>query len=116
MSTLAQNIKRRRKELDMAPAKLVEGTDISLHRWKDIEAGRVDPTTGELEAICNVLRTTPSALMGWHPNGTGIIQRMDRTSFGYGLSVEFDKNWRIKNVVEYPNDGYIRIDFEEVKR
>lgn len=115
MSTLARNIKRRRKELNLTPTRAAEGTEMPVERWKLIESGKVAPHTDELEAISNVLRVAPHILMGWQPEGRGIIQRLERTDDGYAAVIEFEKPYRVAEVEQQLQDGYIRIEIEEVK-
>ncbi len=115
MSRLSKNILLRRKELHLTPARAAEGAEMPVERWKLIESGKVAPHTDELEAISNVLRVAPHILMGWQPEGRGIIQRLERTEHGYAAVIEFEKPYRMESVDLRSQDGYIRIEFEEVE-
>lgn len=115
MSRLSKNIRRRRQEVRLTPRRAAEGAQIDVERWKLIENGKISPETEELEAIGNVLRTAPHILMGWRPEGRGIVQRLERTDSGYAAVIEFEKPYRMESVDLQPQDGYIRIEFDEVE-
>ena len=111
MSTLSQNIKARRKELGLTPARAAAGTDMPVQIWKGIENGLYEPSIRELESISNVLRVAPHILAGWRPQKVGIMMRR----VGNDVVIEWEKPFRFVSSEILSTDGYIRIEFEEAE-
>ena len=63
---IGENIKARRIELEISQRQLAEMMGYSNHSTiARIEAGSVDIPQSKIVQFANVLKTTPTALMGW---------------------------------------------------
>lgn len=111
MSKLSQNIRSRRKELGLTPARAAAGADMSVQLWKGIESGLFDPSLGELESISNVLRVAPHILAGWRPQKVGIMMRRE----GNDVVFEWEEPFSFVQSEVLAAEGYIRIRFEEAE-
>lgn len=111
MSRLRINMRHRRHELGLTPARAAAGADMSVQLWKNIEGGFHDPSIGELESISNVLRIAPHILAGWRPQKVGIMMRRE----GNDVVIEWEKPFSFVSSEILSTDGYIRIEFEEVE-
>lgn len=111
MSHLRINMRRRRQELGLTPARAAAGADMSVQLWKNIEGGFHDPSIGELESISNVLREAPHILAGWRPQKVGIIMRRE----GNDVVIEWDDSFCFSSCEVLAAEGYIRIGFEGAK-
>lgn len=64
--SVGQNIKRRRRELDMTLEAVAKEVGLSRQTLSRYETGVIgNIPSDKVEALAKVLRTTPSALMGW---------------------------------------------------
>lgn len=111
MSHLRINMRRRRQELGLTPARAAAGADMSVQLWKNIEGGFHDPSIGELESISNVLRVAPHILAGWRPQKVGIMMRRE----GNDVVVEWEEPFSFVQSEVLAAEGYIRIRFEEAE-
>lgn len=111
MSLLRVNIRRRRHELGLTPARAAAGADMPVQIWKGIENGLYDPSIRELENISNVLRVAPHILAGWRPQKVGIIMRRE----GNDVVIEWDESFCFSSSEVLAAERYIRIRFEESK-
>ena len=111
MSRLRINMRRRRQELGLTPARAAAGADMSVQLWKNIEGGFHDPSIGELESISNVLRVAPHILAGWRPQKVGIIMRRE----GDDVVIEWDDSFSFSSCEVLAAERYIRIGFEGAK-
>ena len=111
MSHLRINMRRRRQELGLTPARAAAGADMSVQLWKNIEGGFHDPSIGELESISNVLRVAPHILAGWRPQKVGIIMRR----VGNDVVIEWDDSFCFSSSEVLTAERYIQISFEGAK-
>lgn len=111
MNRLRINMRRRRQELGLTPARATAGADMPVQVWKGIENGLYEPSIRELESISNVLRVAPHILAGWRPQKAGIIMRRE----GNDVVIEWEKPFCFVSSEILSTDGYIRIEFEEVE-
>lgn len=111
MSRLRINMRRRRHELGLTPARAAAGADMSVQLWKNIEGGFHDPSIGELESISNVLRVAPHILAGWRPQKVGIIMRR----VGNDVVLEWDDSFCFSSCEVLAAERYIQISFEGAK-
>lgn len=64
--SVGQNIKRRRRELDMTLESIAKEVGLSRQTLSRYETGVIgNIPSDKIEALAKVLRTTPSYLMGW---------------------------------------------------
>lgn len=111
MSHLRINMRRRRHELGLTPARAAAGADMPVQVWKGIENGLFEPSIRELESISNVLRMAPHILAGWRPQKVGIMMRRE----GNDVVIEWDDSFRFSSSEVLAAEGYIRIRFEETE-
>jgi len=111
MRLLRINMRRRRHELGLTPAKAAAGADMPVQIWKGIENGLYEPSIRELESISNVLRVAPHILAGWRPQKVGIMMRRE----GNDVVIEWDDSFCFSSCEVLAAEGYIRIGFEESK-
>lgn len=99
MTELFKQIKKRRIEIGMSQETLAEklGYD-SRSTISKIESGKIDIPQSRIEAFAEVLKTTPSDLMGWNEYST---EEENINCFG--------------NTIQDSEASYQRIDSETLK-
>lgn len=67
--SIGQNIKRRRRELDMTLESVAKELHLSRQTLSRYETGVIGNIPSDtIEALARVLRTSPAYLMGWEEN------------------------------------------------
>lgn len=70
MDTLAQNLRRRAKELGLSHAEVARRVGVSERRYGHYVAGRNEPDLTTLLRIAGALQTSPNALLGFDAAAT----------------------------------------------
>lgn len=75
MDVLAQNLRARGRELGLADAEIARRCGLSQARYQHYVVGRRTPDFQTFLRICDVLGTTPNALLGFEPSMEVLSER-----------------------------------------
>lgn len=119
MNKLGDNIKKRRKELDMTLEELAKYAGVSKQTISRYETGEIrNIPSDKIEYLAEALKTTPSALMGWDTNGYYLDEETKKKAqeifSNPKLSILFDASRKVTpNDLDFVHSLLLKLQKEE---